>query len=80
MLCAQELISLSLMERSSVCAAHGRITRKIMPHKLQAIKEKTKACRSSSTVLLPGDWAMLGVAKPLHYFATRCAQGALIVL
>jgi hypothetical protein len=48
-----------------------RTTRKNMTHKLKAIKEKTKAHRSSSTVLLPADWSMLRVAKPLYVFAPR---------
>jgi len=56
-----------------------RTTGKIMSHKLKARKEKTKADRSSSTVLLPANWSMLMVAKLLHYFANRCAQGAVIV-
>ena len=48
-----------------------RTTGKIMSHKLKAIKEKTKARRSCSTVLLPGHWALLRVAKLLHNFANR---------
>ena len=54
-------------------ANHRRTTRKTMTHKLKARREKTKACRSSSTVLLPDHLATLRVAKPLHYFAPRYA-------
>jgi hypothetical protein len=49
------------------------ITRKTMPHKLKAMKDKTKAYRSSSIILLPADWSMLRVAKLLHCFASRYA-------
>jgi hypothetical protein len=53
-----------------------RTTGKIMTHKLKAIKEKTKARRSGSTVLLPDHWAMLRVAKLLHNFANRYVKMA----
>jgi hypothetical protein len=53
-----------------------RITRKTMPHKLQAMRDKTKAYRGSSIILLPAYWSMLRVAKLLHCFAHRCAQYA----
>ena len=62
-----------------LAAAHERITRKTMPHKLEAEGDKTTACRSSSIILLAADWSMLRVAKLLHCFAPRCAQGAVIV-
>jgi len=57
-------------EREWKCA-QPHITRKTMPHKLEAMKDKTTADRSSSIILLPADWAMLRVAKLLHCFAPR---------
>jgi hypothetical protein len=70
---------LQFLGKSAVVGVQ-RTTGKNMSHELKAIKEKTKACRGSSTVLLPDHWATLRVAKPLHVFANRCAQGAVSVL
>jgi len=60
--------------------AKRRIARKTMPHKLKAKKDKTKAYRGSSIILLPVDWAMLRVAKLLHCFAPRYVQRRAIEL